>query len=143
MARYHAQVDSKRSAAETFDYLATFSNAAQWDPGTLTAEQLDPGPVGVGTRFRLVVPFLGRRLALVYRVSRYQPHREVTLDAVSPLLRLQDRIVVSPAGDGSTLSYEAQVTLRGPLGLLDPLLNRGFAQVGNRAAAGLAKALAS
>jgi hypothetical protein len=143
MARYHAQVDSQRSAAETFDYLATFSNAAQWDPGTLAAEQLDPGPVGVGTRFRLIVPFLGRRLALVYRVSRYQPHREVTLDAVSPLLRLQDRIVVSPVGQGASLSYDAQVTLRGPLSLLDPLLNRGFARVGSRAAAGLSRALAS
>jgi hypothetical protein len=35
MARYEATVASRRGAAETFDYLATFSNAAQWDPGTL------------------------------------------------------------------------------------------------------------
>jgi len=33
MARYHATVESRRSATETFGYLATFSNAAEWDPG--------------------------------------------------------------------------------------------------------------
>jgi hypothetical protein len=142
VARYHAQVDSRRSAAETFAYLATFSNAAQWDPGTAEAEQLDPGPVRAGTRFRLVVPFLGRRMSLVYRISHYQPDREVTLDAENALLRLRDRIVVTPADPGATVSYDAEVTLRGPLSLLDPALSRGFAQVGSRAAAGLAQALA-
>ena len=60
MARYHATVESRQSATDTFGYLATFSNAAEWDPGVLAGEQLDPGPVGAGSRFRLVVPFLGR-----------------------------------------------------------------------------------
>ncbi|MGH3173741.1 MAG: hypothetical protein ACRDPF_07730, partial [Streptosporangiaceae bacterium] len=66
MARYHASVESRSSAAETFGYLATFSNAAGWDPGVLTGEQLDPGPVRAGSRFRLVVPFLGVRMSLTY-----------------------------------------------------------------------------
>ena len=58
MARYQATISSPRPPADTFGYLATFSNAAEWDPGVLSAEQLDSGPVGPGTRFRLVVPFL-------------------------------------------------------------------------------------
>ena len=44
MARYHATVESRRSATETFGYPATFSNAAQRGPGVLAGEQLDPGP---------------------------------------------------------------------------------------------------
>jgi hypothetical protein len=63
MAGYHATVQSRRSATETFGYfgyLATFSDAAEWDSGVLAEERLDPGPAGVGSRFRLVVPFLGR-----------------------------------------------------------------------------------
>ena len=58
-------------AADTFDYMATFSNAARWDPGTLAAEQLDPGPVRAGTRFRLNVAFGGRGMPLTYRITRY------------------------------------------------------------------------
>ncbi len=145
MARYHATVASRRSAQDTFDYLATFSNAAHWDPGVLAGEQLDAGPVHQGTRFRLVVPFLGRRLALTYEVTRIQPHREVVLEAASSLLRATDRITVAADGDGdgANVSYDAEVTLRGPLSLLDPVLRRGFEGVGDRATAGLAQALAT
>jgi hypothetical protein len=32
MAHYRATIDSRRGAAETFGYLARFSNAAEWDP---------------------------------------------------------------------------------------------------------------
>ena len=141
MARYHATVGSRRSAQDTFEYLATFSNAAQWDPGTLTAEQLDPGPVRIGTRFRLIVPFLGRRLPLTYQVTEYAPHHEVVLHAVSGLLRATDRIVVAEDGAGAEVSYTAEIRLRGPLSLLDPLLGRGFRAVGDRATAGLAQVL--
>jgi hypothetical protein len=142
MAHYHATIDSPCGLAETFDYLATFSNAEQWDPGVLSGEQLDSGPVRVGTRFRLVVPFLGRRLPLTYVVTRYSPAGMIALEAVSGLLRLVDWIEVAAEGDGATVSYDADVRLRGPLRLLDPMLQRGFGAVGDRAAAGLAAALA-
>ena len=80
MARYHATVASRRSATETFGCLATFSDAAEWDPGVLAGEQqLDPGPAGAGPRFRLVVPFLGLRLSLTYEVIRCVPGHEVLL----------------------------------------------------------------
>jgi hypothetical protein len=45
MAGYHATVESRRSATGTFGYLATFSDAAEWDPGALAGEQPDPGPL--------------------------------------------------------------------------------------------------
>jgi Polyketide cyclase / dehydrase and lipid transport len=142
MAHYHATIDSPCGPAETFDYLATFSNAEQWDPGVLSGEQLDSGPVRVGTRFRLVVPFLGRRLPLTYVVTRYSPAGMIALEAVSGLLRLVEWIEVAAEGDGATVSYDADVRLRGPLRLLDPMLQRGFGAVGDRAAVGLAAALA-
>ena len=44
MARYHATVESRRSATEAFGHLATFSNAAERDAGVLAGEQLHPGP---------------------------------------------------------------------------------------------------
>lgn len=141
MARYQATVRSHRPAAETFTYLATFSNAVDWDPGVLAGEQLDPGPVRPGTRFRLVVPFLGLRMALTYRVTGYQPGHEVVLYATNGLLHATDKIVVTDGTDGSAVSYEAEVRLRGPLHLLDPLLRPGFRAVADRAATGLAQTL--
>ena len=43
MAHHQATVQSPSPATETFSYLATFSNAAGWDPGVLTGDQLDAG----------------------------------------------------------------------------------------------------
>jgi carbon monoxide dehydrogenase subunit G len=143
MARYAATVTSQHPAADTFSYLATFTNTADWDPGVISAGQLDSGPVRPGTRFRLVVPFLGRRMALTYQVVKLVPGREIVLAASSRLLRATDRILVEPAGDGATVSYQADVRLRGPLALLDTMLRPGFRAVGQRAAAGLAHALAT
>lgn len=141
MARYHATVASHSPAAETFRYLATFSNAAEWDPGVLSGEPLDAGPVRAGSRFRLVVPFLGTRMPLTYEAISLVPGREVLLRAANPVLRSTDRIVVTGAPDGSAVSYDAEVQLRGPLRVLDPLLRNGFRAVAQRAAAGLASAL--
>lgn len=112
MARYQATVQSQRPPTETSDYLATFSNAAEWDPGVLTGEQLDPGPVRPGTRFRLVVPFLGRRMPLTYHVTSYQPGHEVVLAATSGPLHATDKIVVTGGAGGAAVSYEAEVLAR-------------------------------
>ncbi len=141
MARYHATVQSRSPAAETFGYLAAFSNAAEWDPGVLAGTHLDPGPVRIGSRFRLVVPFLGTRMSLTYQVIGFVPDREVVLRAANAVLRSTDRIVVTGAADGSTVSYDAEVRLRGPLQVLDLLLRPGFRVVAERAAAGLADVL--
>jgi hypothetical protein len=141
MARYHVTVESRSPAAETFGYLATFSNAAEWDPGVLAGEQLDRGPVRAGSRFRLVVPFLGARMSLTYEVIRFVPDREVVLHTASALLQSTDRIVVTGDADGSTVRYDAEVRLRGPLRVLDPLLRPGFRAVAERAAGGLADTL--
>ena len=134
MARYHAAVESRRSATETFGYLATFSNAAEWDPGVLAGQQLDPGPAGAGSRFRLVVPFLGLRMSLTYEVIRRVPGHEVLLAATSGVLRSTDRIVVTGAEDRSMVSYEAEVRLRGPLQVLDPVLRPVCGAAARRAA---------
>ena len=42
MAGYHATVESRRSATETFGYLATFSDAAEWDSGVLAGSSWIP-----------------------------------------------------------------------------------------------------
>ena len=127
MARYHAAVESRRSATETSRYLATFSNAAEWDPGVLAGQQLDPGPASAGSRFRLLVPSPGLRMSLTYEVIRCVPGQEVLLAATSGVLRSTDRIVVTGGKDRSMVSYEAEVRPRGPLQVLDPVLRPGDA----------------
>jgi hypothetical protein len=68
MARYLATVESPRPAAEVFDYVADFTTNAEWDPGTVSADRIGGGPIGLGSECRLVVSFLRRTSRLTYRI---------------------------------------------------------------------------
>lgn len=142
MARFRGTVRTERSNEDVFDYLANFANAAEWDPGTLSAERIGDGPIGPGATFRLMVVAGPRKLPLDYRIVAYErPHR-VVLVAQSSTVRSEDTVTVVPqAGGGSLLTYDAQLTLRGSLAPANFLLRPFFDRLGSAGLNGLREAL--
>jgi len=144
MARYQGTVLSNRTAEETFDYLALFSNAAGWDPGVSGAERLDSGPVGLGSVFRLQVKVGSRAIPLDYRIVAYERPARVVLLGESDTVRSEDTVTVVPTqGGGSILTYDADLRLKGPLSLANPVLALPFRRIGDRGLGGLRRALSS
>ena len=142
MARYRATIQSKKSPEEAFEYLADFANAREWDPGVVEGENLTGQPPGPDSRFRLVSRFLGRRVPLEYRIIAYEPPRRVVFQADQAAVCSTDEIRFVPVGAGTSVTYDADLRLKGPLGrLMDPLLGLAFRRIGDRAAAGLRNAL--
>jgi hypothetical protein len=142
MARYRTTVESTKSPEEAFDYLAEFSNARDWDPGIVEAANVAGDPVGPGSRFRLVSRFLGRRLPLEYRITEFDRPTRVVLAADEASIRSTDEIRFAATSGGSRVTYEADLKLKTPLApLMDPLLALAFRRIGDRAAAGLRRAL--
>ena len=138
MARYKDTVPSSRSQADTFDYLARFSNTEDWDPGAVKGRGLqEGGPIGVGSRFSLDFKVGGRVQELVYEITEYERPRRVRLVAEGTGFTSDDEIVVSKRGERSEVTYAADVRLRGPLKLFDPLMQIGFKRVAGKAADGL------
>jgi Polyketide cyclase / dehydrase and lipid transport len=137
-------VPSPRHPADVFEYLARFSNAAHWDPGVSSAEEITPGPPACGSAYRLVVKFLGLSVPLEYRIEEIDPPTRVSLRAENSIIRSTDVIEVAPAdGGGSIVTYEATLAPKGVSTLLEPLLGAVFRGIGDRAAAGLRAALAA
>jgi Polyketide cyclase / dehydrase and lipid transport len=144
MATYRTSMRSTRPPTELFAYMARFSNADEWDPGVSGAEELTPGPPALGSTYRLRVTSLGRSVALEYRIIAFSDPRRVVLRAENHILRSTDVIEIEAGpGDGSTLTYEATLTLRGLLSPFSALLNRPFRKLGDRAADGLRAAVGS
>jgi carbon monoxide dehydrogenase subunit G len=148
MARYRATVETTRDAEEVFAYLSDFSTTAEWDPGVLEAQRLDP-EVKLGSRFRLVASFRGRRAEIVYTVVRYEPPRLITLRGENATVVSLDTIEVESAAaaagstpGGARVTYDAQLSMKGILRIGDPLLGRAFKPVGDNALAGLRRKLA-
>jgi carbon monoxide dehydrogenase subunit G len=141
MARYTTSVRTPMPAEDAFAYLADFSTTAEWDPGVAEAERLDDGPLRAGSRFRVVARTMGRDVPLVYEVTAYEPPHRIELRGESSTVVSLDEITVEPAGGGALVTYDARLTLKGALRLADPLLGIVFRRVGDRAAAGMRRAL--
>ena len=109
MARYRTEQHFAGPPQSAFDYLADFVSVAEWDPGVSEATRLDDGPLGVGSRFRVVV----KTGPLVYEVTELEAGRRIRLVAQTSTLRSDDVITVLPAEDGATVSYDADLSLRG------------------------------
>ena len=141
MARYKAQVAARAGQPEVFEYLVDFSNAKEWDPSVKSAERLDAGEIKVGSTFRLVVETMGRSSALVYAITELEPPRLVTFSGENSTVTSLDTITFESAGDGTTVTYDADLQLKGLLKLADPLLAIGFKRIADNALAGLRRQL--
>ncbi len=142
MARYRGTVISTRSVEDTFDYMADFANAAEWDPGTASAERLDVDELSVGSTFRLGVRVGSRTVPLDYRITVFErPHRVILLGE-SDTIRSEDTMTVVPTADGgSILTYDADLTLKGSFTLVNPFLGLFFDRIGDKGVDGLRRVL--
>ena len=55
--RLRKEIEVGRSVADVFDYVADFSNAAEWDPGIAEATKVTDGQVRMGSEFDVVALF--------------------------------------------------------------------------------------
>ena len=137
MARYSTTVESDLSVDDAFAYMADLRNFAEWDPGVSEAELIradGPGPDAV---YRVTA----NGIELEYETREFQPPTQVFVVAESTFFESADRVTVEPHAGGSRVTYEAELRLPGPLRLFDPVLSIVFNRIGDKAAAGLEKAI--
>lgn len=141
MARYRTTVSSTMSAADAFAYMAAFENVATWDPGVGKAAKITDGPPQLGTRFAVEASFLGRPLPLEYEMTAFEDGRTFVLIAETSTIRSVDTVTVLADGDGSKVTYDADLILKGAFKIFDPTLRLAFRSIGNKARDGLRRAL--
>jgi carbon monoxide dehydrogenase subunit G len=127
---------------EAFAYMADLTNFAEWDPGVDRVEQVEGDGAGPGAAFDVDVKLPGRTMTLRYDTVAFDgASTTMTAFAQNAWMTSKDTITVEADGDGSIVTYDAQLKLKGLLGLSDPLLGLTFKQIGDRAAAGLVERL--
>ena len=98
--------------ATVFAFLADFRNAEQWDPGTVSCALVE-GDTGVGSVYRNVSSFLGRRTEISYTTVEREEGRRVHFRGSNDMFTGNDRIAVSAAGAGSEVTYDADFEFKG------------------------------
>ncbi len=141
MARYTISISTPMTPDEAFAYMADLRNFAEWDPGVVNVDQVEGSGPGPDAVFDVKVKAVPKDLVLRYRTTSYESPTRVVARAESKLLTSLDTITVAPDGAGSIVTYDAELTMNGLLGIVDPLLGLAFNQIGGRAADGLRAAL--
>ncbi|MEL7210784.1 MAG: SRPBCC family protein, partial [Actinomycetota bacterium] len=76
-------------------------------------------------------------MTLRYETRAHRPPEEVLLVAEGSFLVSEDTITVADRSDGCTVTYDADLRLKGLARVADPLLGLAFGRIGDRAADGL------
>jgi len=140
VARYVTKVRTRRPPEEVFAYMADLRNFAKWDPGVSRVVQVEGHGGGLGAVFDVTVNTRNKQ-ALRYRTAIFNPTHELLVVAKTRSLTSQDRITVDADRAGSIVTYDATLRLNGARRVGSPLLHFMFNRIGDRASAGLCRAL--
>jgi carbon monoxide dehydrogenase subunit G len=141
MTTLHERIETPLSIDAAFAYVADFANSAEWDPGVATAERLDSGPIGRGSRFNLGVRFGPQVAAMGYTISEFDPPNRVVLLGSGSGISAVDEIRFERLDGTTRLDYTADIRLGGLLRLLEPFVGRALRNVGRNAAEGMQRTL--
>jgi hypothetical protein len=139
MAHYVVRIRTPLSPGVAFAFMADLTNFEHWDPGVVRAEQVAGVRPGIDAAYDVTVK--GMRKPLRYVTNEYDAPTRLVVQARSRMLTSLDAITVEPDGDGAVVTYDARLTLNGPLKIADGLVHGAFTRVAGRAADGLVLAL--
>jgi len=127
---------------DSFEYLADFSNAAEWDPGTVTSKARDDQAPHVGQEYDLEVAWGDRRLDMVYTITKLDDNDLLELVGDGSTTHAVDTMTFTTDGETTTVTYQADIRLKGILRIAEPFLKSKFTSLGDEAEYGLSTALA-
>lgn len=123
-------------------YLADFSNAVTWDPGTQSCTPADSSPVAIGKTWHNVSKIAGVTTEIDYTLEEYDGSH-VLLVGRNKTAKSEDRIAVRPHPEGSEVTYRAVITFNGAAKLGTPLIRLVFEYMGNKTETGIRSAVAA
>ena len=68
-----------RPVKQVFDFISIPENDFQWQYGILKSAQISDGGIAVGTFFRSIGHFMGRRFQGTFEVTEYEPNKRYGL----------------------------------------------------------------
>ncbi len=126
---------------EAFAFVADFSNLPRWDPGAVSSVQTEGDGPELGAVYELQFSFAGRQVPLTYRITEIDPPNLVVIEGDGARLSARDEIRFDPVDGGSRIRYVADLTLKGALGLVQPLFRPLFTRLETASREGMRSAL--
>ncbi len=97
-----------RPMKDVFAFVADPNQMAQWNSAVVSLEQVTPGAVGVGTKFKSVGEALGRRIEGELQVTAYEPHTKCGFQLNAGPMQLSLTITFKTVGTGTKVNLHGE-----------------------------------
>ncbi len=137
MAQFAATVRTEKQANEVFAFVSDLENFVEWDPGVESSTQVSGDGPAIGASYE--VKASGAQL--VYEIVEFDAPNRIVAEAKTTLLHSYDVITVEVRQDSTYVTYDATLTLNGPLAMGDIAFGVLFDKIAEKAITGLVEAL--
>ena len=113
-----------RPLEDVFEYVAQGENWSQWAAELVDTRKTSEGPLAVGTTYTHVAQLLGRRIENGYRVTGYEPNRQVSMKSMSGPIPADTDLLFESVDGGTRVTLRAQAEIGGFFKLAEPIVAR-------------------
>jgi carbon monoxide dehydrogenase subunit G len=124
MYKFESSIFINRPQQEVFDFVTNPANNPQWQNGTESAEWTSDGPHGVGSTFKVVTSFLGRKIEATIEVTGREPPNLSRIKSVGGPIPFENTVRFAAQGDGTLLTFTSQAEIGGFFKLAEGLVGK-------------------
>jgi len=107
---------------DVFAFITNPANMAKWNSAVVSMEQITPGAVGLGTKFKNVGEMMGRRIEGEMQVVAFEPDSKYGFQMNAGPMQINVTITFKTVGTGTKLSLNAQGNPAGVFKLAEPVM---------------------
>lgn len=97
-----------RPMKDVFAFVADPNNMSKWNSAVVSLQQITPGAVGVGTKFKSIGEALGRRIEGELQITAYEPDTKCGFQLNAGPMQLKLTITFKPVGTGTKVSLNGE-----------------------------------
>ena len=143
MATVHSSITINRPIEDVFAVLTNVENVGKWFPGDVKEWWTSPPPYGVGStrRARVKMGLMTTENDAV--ATEYQPPHRAAMNGTSENAPFLATLTFAPDGDGTRVEVTSEITLRGAMRIVGPLVTALYGRSWARGLANLKRMMES
>ena len=107
---------------DVFAFITNPANMPKWNVAVVSMEQITPGAVGLGTKFKNVGEMMGRRIEGEMEVIAFEPDSKYGFQMNAGPVQVNVTLGFKTVGTGTKLSLNAQGNPGGLFKLAEPVM---------------------
>ena len=97
-----------RPVKDVFAFVTNPENMSKWNSAVVSMQQITPGAVGMGTKFKNVGEMMGRRIEGEMQVVAFEPDSKYGFQMNAGPMQVNANLLFKTVGTGTKLSLNAQ-----------------------------------